>query len=386
MKRMNNDMAVSPIVATLVLIVVAVIGAVAVGTIMGTFSSQVSKQASSGQAASASQTEIIIAGSTTLIPAELNLQTDFTRLNPGDQINVQGGGSSEGPIAVAMGIADIGASSSSSKITGAQTANPNDAVYQNLYYTQIGGRGVVFIENNDNASVKTTSDGSAAAVAASDLFDAYLNVTSKGVTTATEGNITSGTQMEQREAGSGTMSTAFKWIGFNSTAGSTEDIADNGLPNGVPSNNGNAAMLTAVQTTAHSFGFVDSGYAISGGVTSTTPASGITLVNVITSTSPADGYVPTHTNIKDALKDWYYNKNQDTTQGPNYPSGSSGLVGGLYWITQGSSPTEMTGNQITTPGTSSASSVVQNLISFAKSPAEASAFNNAGMYSMYDFL
>ncbi len=35
MKRMNNDIAVSPIVATLVLIVVAVIGAVAVGTIYG---------------------------------------------------------------------------------------------------------------------------------------------------------------------------------------------------------------------------------------------------------------------------------------------------------------------------------------------------------------
>ncbi len=35
MKRMNNDMAVSPIVATLILIVVAVIGAVAVGTIIG---------------------------------------------------------------------------------------------------------------------------------------------------------------------------------------------------------------------------------------------------------------------------------------------------------------------------------------------------------------
>ena len=70
-KRMNHDMAVSPIVATLVLIVVAVIGAVAVGTIMGTFSSDVSKQANAGQAASASQTQVLVAGSTTLQPAEL---------------------------------------------------------------------------------------------------------------------------------------------------------------------------------------------------------------------------------------------------------------------------------------------------------------------------
>ena len=38
LKRMKeNEHAVSPIVATLVLIVVAVVGAVAVGTIMGTF-------------------------------------------------------------------------------------------------------------------------------------------------------------------------------------------------------------------------------------------------------------------------------------------------------------------------------------------------------------
>ena len=37
MAKMSNEVAVSPIVATLVLIVVAVIGAVAVGTIMGTF-------------------------------------------------------------------------------------------------------------------------------------------------------------------------------------------------------------------------------------------------------------------------------------------------------------------------------------------------------------
>ena len=78
-KRMNHDMAVSPIVATLVLIVVAVIGAVAVGTIMGTFSSDVSKQANAGQAASASQTQVLVAGSTTLQPAELNLQSDYQK-------------------------------------------------------------------------------------------------------------------------------------------------------------------------------------------------------------------------------------------------------------------------------------------------------------------
>ncbi|MGB7993106.1 hypothetical protein, partial [Methanoregula sp.] len=63
MAKMSNEVAVSPIVATLVLIVVAVIGAVAVGTIMGTFSTSVQKQANAQQAASASQTEILVDGS-----------------------------------------------------------------------------------------------------------------------------------------------------------------------------------------------------------------------------------------------------------------------------------------------------------------------------------
>ncbi len=118
MKRMNNDMAVSPIVATLVLIVVAVIGAVAVGTIMGSFSTQVSKQANAGQASSASQTEILVAGSTTLQPVEINLASDYAKINPGIQVNVQGGSSGVGVTAVATGIADIGASSDCSQDHG----------------------------------------------------------------------------------------------------------------------------------------------------------------------------------------------------------------------------------------------------------------------------
>ena len=112
MKRMNNEMAVSPVVATLVLIVVAVIGAVAVGTIMGSFSTQVSKQANAQGAASASQTDILIAGSTTVEPASIVLANDYMTANPGIKITVQGGGSGVGVSAVGQGIVDIGASSS----------------------------------------------------------------------------------------------------------------------------------------------------------------------------------------------------------------------------------------------------------------------------------
>jgi len=363
---MNNEMAVSPIVATLVLIVVAVIGAVAVGTIMGTFSTDVSKQASASQASSASQTEILIAGSTTLLPAELNLQTDFQKANPGYQLNVQGGGSSAGVSSAAMGISDIGAASSASSIISGQSANPNDPNYQNLYYTQIGGRGVVFIQHNDGSAVLTN------VVTAADVANAYANVGSDGKTTYAGGAITSGTTMEQREAGSGTMSTAYKWAGLSSTNQS------NGVAN-APTNNGNAAELAAVAGLTKSFGFVDSGYAITGGVLSNTTASGVTIVGVNDGTTT---FVPTHTNIKNALHDWYHGVSQQETA-TNYPQG---LVGGLFWITKGTAPTSSVNGIVTTPGTSAASSVVTNLINFAKSPTEATAFNNAGMYSIYDFV
>ena len=71
---------------------------------MGTFSTDVSKQANAWQAASASQTQVLVAGSTTLFPAELNLQSDYQKANSGFQLNVQGGGSGAGVAAVTSGI------------------------------------------------------------------------------------------------------------------------------------------------------------------------------------------------------------------------------------------------------------------------------------------
>ncbi len=299
---------------------------------------------------------------------QLNLQTDYQKANPGYQLNVQGGGSGAGVASVAEGIADIGAASSASTITTAQTANPNDPNYQNLYYTMIGGRGVVFIQDASNKADPTNM------VAPADLSAAYLDAsTNSGKTTVADGNITFiGTTMEQREAGSGTMSTAFGWIGGNAKGNTSTGF------NNLQTQNGNAAMLAAVQAgtaTAPQFGFVDAGYAFTGGVTSNTTASGITVVGVEDSTGV---YVPTHANIKAALKDWV----KGSAQGTNYPQK---LTGGLYWITKATAPTASSNGIITTPGTSSASSVVGNLLNFAKSPTEATAFNNAGMYSLYDF-
>ena len=110
-------------------------------------------------------------------------------------------------------------------------------------------------------------------------------------------------------------------------------------------------MLAAVQagSAAHpAFGFIDAGYAITGGIASNATALGVKIVGVDTNTGR---YTPTHTNIRNALHDWEYGYAQDTTSGPNYPQG---LLGGFYWVTKGSSPSSFTGNRVTTQGTSAA--------------------------------
>ncbi len=192
---MDNQAAVSPIVATLVLIVVAVVGAVAVGSIMGTFSSSVSKQANTGNAASASQTEILIAGSTTVYPASVKLAADYENQHPGIKITVQQGGSGAGVQSTALGIADIGAISTYKTLTDAQTANPTDQRYQNIQYTQIGGAGVVWAENGASAAIVPCY---------ADIGAAYTDATAGAGTTAAHGVIPIGTIMLQRqEASSG---------------------------------------------------------------------------------------------------------------------------------------------------------------------------------------
>lgn len=355
LKLMNNEMAVSPIVATLVLIVVAVIGAVAVGTIMGTFSTDVSKQANSGNAASQAQTEIIVAGSTTLQPLELNLKTDYELAHPGIKINVQGGGSGAGVSSVAMGISDIGASSAASKVTSAQASNPSSTDYQNLYVALIGGRGVAWITNGATSGVTSAVQA--------DLKTAYApaSTDANGVVTATITSIPTGTIMVQRADSSGTQDDASTWVG-----GSTGYI---GAGHAV-GKTGNDGVLSYISTTPNTLGFVDAGYALNN------PA-GITILPVTDSTGT---YTMTAAHVKAALKGWYHS----TAQGADYPQG---LVGGMYWITKGTSPTKLSSTGlILNAGQTAASSTVKNLINFAQSPAEQPAFAAAGDYALADFV
>lgn len=329
LKHMNNDMAVSPIVATLVLIVVAVIGAVAVGTIMGTFSSDVSKQANTGDIGSASSTEILIAGSTTVQPASELLAKAFMKENPSIKINVQGGGSGAGVSSVGLGIVDIGASSDLAKITDAIKSGKEE--YKDLQYTQIGGSAVVVIVNDAFVPV-TAGDFN---VTRADLFNGYTNLTTTTfATTAAYGNIPLGAILYTRGESSGTKDTFSEYI---SNDGKTKTITDKAKPI-----LGNDILASTVKTASgNALGFTDYGIATS---------VGAKMLGV-------EGEAATSKNILDALK------NPAITT--NYPVG---LTRGLYYVTNGEP-----------------NSVVKNFINFAASPGANPIFNKAGMFGVTEF-
>ena len=230
--RKNNDMAVSPIVATLVLIVVAVIGAVAVGTIMGSFSSDVSKKASAGQAGDASSTDVLIAGSTTIQPAMNLIAADFMAQNPGVKLNVQPGGSGAGLSSVANGVANIGMFSQA--MDKAQLT-----AYPTVKEFKVGYGGVVAI-------IPTT--GTNGVLGLGDLNNIFSNVYTGANATAM--GITS---TVVRSDVSGTADSFQTLIGVGniySTANAT-----------VSAQNGNGALVTKVGATAGSIGFTDVDYA-----------------------------------------------------------------------------------------------------------------------------
>jgi phosphate transport system substrate-binding protein len=113
MATMSNQLGVSPIVATLVLIVVAVIGSVVVGTIMGTFSTGVSNNVNANQAASASQTEIVVGGLDTVNIITQAEGAAYTANHPSVKIVSRGSFSGNGAAVNLLhnGVTDIAAMS-----------------------------------------------------------------------------------------------------------------------------------------------------------------------------------------------------------------------------------------------------------------------------------
>jgi phosphate transport system substrate-binding protein len=304
----NNDMAVSPIVATLVLIVVAVIGAVAVGTIMGTFSSDVSKQANTGEIAGQASTEVLVAGSTTVQPASEAWAEMYEKANPSVKISVQGGGSGTGVASVGMGIVDIGAASR-------QLKDAEKADYPDLQAYQLGGSAVVVIVRGDATPTAATK---------AELTAAFPDVGEPSYS----GNLATINASYQRAEASGTEETfAKEYLGYSGNQ--SFDHATN-----VTGVTGNSGMITAIKGGVNRIGFVDYGFAKKNEGTSSTTVKMLAI----------EGVLPTKDSIKASLKDTF----TGTTTSGAY---SSKMARGLFYFTNGEP-----------------SSVVKSFITFAQSP------------------
>jgi phosphate transport system substrate-binding protein len=260
MKRMNNEMAVSPIVATLVLIVVAVIGAVAVGTIMGTFSTSVSKNVNANQANSASQTEILVAGSTTIDPITQAAAKVYSANNPGIKIDSQAVGSGAGIQAVGTGVADIGASSDG--VSFAQQAQ-----FPQLQSTLIGYGAIVPIEYYDGSAANSAWNPALSPVLTqtdlADIFQPGVNAASAALTGGHAAVVV------YRADSSGTAKTFDAFIAGtysqNGVAGFSQwtNCGDNYNSTAIAVN-GNQAMIATVGTTKGAVGYADYGDAVTG--------------------------------------------------------------------------------------------------------------------------
>ena len=317
----DDTQAVAPIVATLVLVVVAISGAAAVGTIMGTFSSDVSGEANTDELASASSTEILIAGSTTVQPVSEYLAEAYMEDHQGIKVTVQGGGSGAGISSAGLDIVDIGAASRDVKDAEAEK-------YPDLVTHKIGGSGVVVIVNSASGIISATK---------TEILDTYTNGTGTGT------NLTNITTVFDRAEESGTEDTFTKWIG----SGSSVTFATT-----VEGKQGNAGVLDAVKSTPGSIGFVDFGF-----------ADGVSEVEMI---DLYDGklYTTSKDNIKDQLKD---TTPTDLTD-DKYPGGKYGLTRPLNYITNGE-PTSME----------------QAFITFAQSPGATTYFEECGYFAITSF-
>lgn len=226
----ENEHAVSPIVATLVLIVVAVVGAVAVGTIMGTFSSDVAKQNNAGDVGDASKTEILVAGSSSMKPIIALSAKDYMDKHPGVKVTVQAGGSGAGLSGVVNKVLDVGMMSEA--LTSTQTK-----AYPTVKSYQVGASGVVLI-----AKTGSTITGP---INWADVKDAYNNGNPNTLHTNCNKLVT-------RSDKSGTADTFAAAFGITNIYNTSVNVVGK---------DGNSNMVAEVKKDTATVGFTDIDYA-----------------------------------------------------------------------------------------------------------------------------
>ncbi len=437
--------AVSPVVATLILIVVAIIGAIAVGLIVSNVANTTNKQVAGNNAGGDAQGTLTIGGSTTIYPVTSSAVAAFEAEYPGITVQVAQGGSGAGMEGVIIGAVDIGEASSYPTVSSYSASAASLTPPVNLVATNIGGSGVVAIEHGpatggflDDGSATDICYGltSAAAEAiwtdgafyianggCSDASPIYgvlqatyvCNENTAAVVTATlgEGSGCTGaattaysvkyTAVSRSDIPSGTQETFGAWAGFSSSAQDTSQFGGAGLGTTAT---GNPGVLSAVETTTDTIGFVDIGFAeqqtllttpstlaIPAMYTSTTPYSGSTQgdstapatlgtgagqatpVACSSATVPA---TPTSVGIYCYAAESSSTKNIDTTiknalsgAGPEFPDNNAGTnqLSRTFWYVTNGEPTP----------------VEQDWINFIINPGSSTYFTNQGYYSVYQY-
>jgi phosphate transport system substrate-binding protein len=412
--------AVSPVVATLILIVVAIVGAIAVGLIVSNVANNTSHAATVSGVSSGASGTLTIGGSTTIYPVTSSAVAAFEAEYPGINVQVAQGGSGAGMEGVIIGAIDIGEASSfptvSSYSVSAAAQNPP----VNLVATNIGGSGVVVIENTP--IVDGTPDtcygvtsGAMALIYTYGTF--YLSATACGA--ATHGYLTTAGVFAAAQTGgagpyvavsrsdipSGTQETFGAWMGFSSTQ-QDESQFGSATATGL-TEVGNPGVLATVENTANTIGFVDVGFAeqqtllkaavfipaltttagqpSASSVVATSDATTTinTPVDCATGTATAtSGTVPTSP-TSDPLN-CYALKGESTSKidttiknalsgaGPNFPDNTAAAADQLartFWL--------VTNGPATAPE--------QDFINFLTNPGSSTFFTNQGYYSVYQY-
>jgi len=320
-KLLRDSKGVSQIISVLVLTAVVIVGAVGAGMIMNTFSNEVADDTSAEGIGEGAATELLIAGSTTVQPLSECLAKKYMEKNKGVRVIVQGGGSGAGVASTGLDIVDIGSASRAVKSTELDK-------WPDIQTHQVGGSAVVVIASKFCNANKTSASEMRA------LYDGS-GTTIDGVTVDT---------VYERAESSGTEETFAKWINFR---GPDKQLDPSSVAEGVV---GNAGVLAAVEgcTTTCCVGFVDFGYA---------DGADVDMLNV-TKHDDTGNYEPTSDNIKAALK------GEDN----KYPNDDKGLTRPLNYLTKGDPST-----------------IEADFLTFARSPAQKSCFDEAGYFAVWEF-
>jgi phosphate transport system substrate-binding protein len=381
--------AVSPVVATLVLIVVAIVGAIAVGLIMSRVASDTSNQANVGNVKGNAQETLTIGGSTTIYPVTQAAIAAFEQQYPGITVNDAQGGSGAGMEGVTIGALDIGAASSLSAVTSAQTSDSSLNPPVQLVPTEIGGSGVVVIENGLGAGgfitdLTAPTPNVCQVISKAALALIYGTTDTTGYFTIPAGTCAAGIASTATVGVPAATPGAIQTVSRSDLPSGTEDTMSGYI--GIADTNGfaglqvvgNPGVLAQVQKVpgannpGGSLGFVDYGFASGTAVGLTTgDADGVAIAQVYTTTAPTAPFTlaiasgtsasAVGTAILTGLKDVASNTNF-------YPDTAGSLVRTFYYVTNGNpTPTE------------------QDFLNFMTNPSAESYFTSQGYYPIYSF-